>query len=124
MLGDLIVRKIEELKLLDTYFSIYECDIEELVSNYPDEDEQKYQALLCWKRVEGSTATYYNLLESLILHGKVEEVEALLQRLTEGNCPGINLCIMLCSNVVLIAASCRACDAPRQEMAEAAVPSS
>ena len=105
-------KDLQDLKKLASYFSIYERDIEELVSNYPDEDEQKYQALLCWKRVEGSTATYYNLLESLILHGKVEEVEALLQKLGEGNCPRINLCIMLCSNVVFIAASCRACDAP------------
>ena len=91
-------KDLYDLKNFAFYFSIYEWHIEELVCNYPDENDQKYQALLCWKRAEGSTATYYNLLESLILHGKVDEVEALLQRLGEGNCPRINLCIILCSN--------------------------
>ena len=89
---------LQDLKKLASYFSIHEWNIEELVCNYPDEEDQKYQALLCWRRAEGSTATYYNLLESLILHGNVDEVEALLQRLGEGNCPPVNLCIMLCSN--------------------------
>ena len=91
-------KDLQDLKKLASYFSIHEWNIEELVCNYPDEDDQKYQVLLCWKRAEGSTATYYNLLESLILHGKVEEVEALLQRLGEGNCPAVNLCLMLCVN--------------------------
>ena len=85
---------LQDLKNLASYFSIHDWNIEELVCNYPDENDQKYQALLCWKRAEGSTATYYNLLESLILHGKVEEVEALLQRLGEGNCPPRNLCMI------------------------------
>ena len=86
-------KDLHDLTNLAFYFSIHEWNIEELVCNYPDEEDQKYQALLCWKRAEGSTATYYNLLESLILHGKVDEVEALLQRLGEGNCPPINLCM-------------------------------
>ena len=58
-----------------------------IICNYPNKNDQKYQALLCWKRAEGSTATYYNLLESLILHGNIGEVESLLQRLGEGNWP-------------------------------------
>ena len=91
-------KDLQDLKKLATYFSIHEWNIEELVCNYPDEDDQKYQALLCWKRAEGSTATYYNLLESLILHGKVDEMEALLHRLGEGNCLPIDLCTMLCIN--------------------------
>ena len=91
-------KDLQGVKKLASYFSIHEWNIEELVCNYPDEDDQKYQALLCWKRAEGSTATYYNLLESLILHGKVNEMEALLHRLGEGNCPPINLCTMLCIN--------------------------
>ena len=92
-------KDLQDLKKLASYFSIHDWNIEELVCNYPDENDQKYQALLCWKRAEGSTATYYNLLESLILHGEVEEVEALLQRLGEGNCQAINLCLMLCSMI-------------------------
>ena len=69
---------------LTPYFGIQEWQIEELVHSYPDESDQKYVALLCWKRMSESTATFYNLLESLILHGTIGEVEALLQRLGEG----------------------------------------
>ena len=75
------------MKKLASYFSLHDWNVEELVCNYPDENDQKYQALLCWKKTEGSDATYYNLLETLLLHGKVEEVEGLLQRLGEGNFP-------------------------------------
>ena len=80
-------KNIQDWKKLAPYFSIQEWYIEDLVSNYPNEDDQKYQALLCWKRAARSTATCYNLLEILMLHGKVDEVEALLQRLGEGNWP-------------------------------------
>ena len=80
-------KDIQDWKKLAPYFSIQEWYIEELVCKYPNEDDQKYQALLCWKRAVRSTATYYNLLKSLLLHGKVDEVEALLQRLGEGNWP-------------------------------------
>ena len=78
-------KDLQDWMKLAPYFSIHEWNIEELVYKYPDENDQKYQALLCWKRAEGSTATYYNLLESLILHGNIGEVEALLQKLGEGN---------------------------------------
>ena len=80
-------KDLQDWKKLASYFSIHDCSIEELEYNYPDEEDQKYQALLCWRRAARSTATYCNLLESLILHGKVGEVEALLQRLGEGNWP-------------------------------------
>ena len=80
-------KNLQDVKKLASYFSLHDWNVEEIICNYPDEDDQKYQALLCWKRAEGSTATYYNLLETLLLHGKVEEVEALLQRLGEGNLP-------------------------------------
>ena len=79
-----LFKNIQDWKKLASYFSIQEWYIEDLVSNYPNEDDQKYQALLCWKRAARSTATNYNLLEILLLHGKVDEVEALLQRLGEG----------------------------------------
>ena len=81
-------KDLQDWKKLALYFS---CNIKELVCNYPDKDDQKYQVLLHWKRAEGSTATYYNLLESLILHGNIGEVEALLQRLGEGKCFGIEM---------------------------------
>ena len=75
-------KDIQDWKKLAPHFSIQKWNI---VCNYPNEDDQKYQALLCWKRAARSTATYYNLLECLMLHGKIDEVEALLQRLGEGN---------------------------------------
>ena len=80
-------KELRDWKKLAPYFSIHEWYIEEFVCNYPNKNDQKYQALLCWKRAEGSTATYYNLLESLILHGNIGEVESLLQRFGEGNWP-------------------------------------
>jgi len=69
---------------LTPYFGIQERQIEKLVHSYPDEREQKRETLLHWKRMSESTATFYNLLESLILHGTIGEVEALLQSLGEG----------------------------------------
>ena len=78
-------KDLHDWKKLCCYFSIHERSIEEFVHNHPDEVYQKFQVLLCWKRAEGSTATYYNLLECLILHGNIGEVEALLERLGEGN---------------------------------------
>ena len=78
------VNDLQDWKKIAPYFNVREWEVKKLVRRYPDEDDQKYQALLCWKRAEGSTATYYNLLESLILHGNIGEVEALLLRLGEG----------------------------------------
>ena len=78
-------KDLQDWKKVAPYLSIHEWNIEELVCNYPDENDLKHQALMYWKRAEGSTATSYNLLESLILHGNIEEVEALLQGLGEGN---------------------------------------
>ena len=69
-------KNLQDWKKLAPYFS-----------NYPDEDIQKHQVLLRWKKAEGSAATYYNLLESLILHGNIGDVEALLQRLDKGTWP-------------------------------------
>ena len=83
-------KDLQDWKKIAPYFSIHEWNIKELVFNYPNENDQKYQALLCWKKAEGSTATYYNLLESLILHGNIGEVEALLQKLGQGNWPNYN----------------------------------
>ena len=78
-------KDLQDWKKLAPCFSIREQTIKELVYKYPDENKQKYQALLSWKRAERSTATYYNLLESLILRGNIGDVEALLQRLGQGN---------------------------------------
>ena len=92
-------KDLQDWKKLAPYLSIQEWKIEELEYKYPDKDDQKYQALLWWKKAEGSTATHYNLLESLILHGNIREVEALLKRLGEGNWPRYNNyeCVCQCT---------------------------
>ena len=116
-------KDLEDWKHLAPYLSIYEWNIKELVCNYPNENDQKYHALMCWKRAEGFTATYYNLIESLILHGNIGEVEALLQRLGEGNCPNYNN-YRMCYVNALFHCLFRTCGSPCQQMAEAAVPGS
>ena len=120
-------KDLEDWKQLAPYFSIRERNIKELVCNYPNENDQKYQALLCWKRAEGSTATYYNLLESLIFHGNIGEVEALLQRLGESKWPCEIRCTIIfvysvCAPIYYFNASFRASGTPCQQVAEAAVP--
>ena len=80
-----MAKDLQDWKKLARYFGIHERTIKELVYKYSDENSQKYQVLLWWKRAKGFNATYYNLLESLILHGNIGEVEALLWRLVEGN---------------------------------------
>ena len=78
-------KDLRDWKKLAPYFSIHKRKIKKLVYKYPDENDQKYQVLLCWVKAKGSTATYCNLLGSLILHGNIGEVEALLHMLGEGN---------------------------------------
>ena len=80
-----MAKDLQDWKKLARYFGIHERTIKELVYKYSDENSQKYQALLWWKKAKGFNATYYNLLESLILHGNIGEVKALLWRLVEGN---------------------------------------
>ena len=72
---------------LAPYFGLHDWNVEEIVDNYPNEDDQKRVALLYWKSHEGDMATYHNLLETLLLHGKIEEVEALLGKLGPGQEP-------------------------------------
>ena len=80
-------KDLQDWKKFAPCFSIHERNKKELACNYPDENDQKYQALLWWKKANGSTTTYYNLLECVILRGNIGEMEALLQRLGEGKQP-------------------------------------
>ena len=77
-------RNLTNWKRLAPYFSLTEGDVQQITEYCPNEDDQKYQALLQWKNHEGDTATYHTLLETLLLHGEMEEVEALLGRLGPG----------------------------------------
>ena len=75
---------MQSWKDLAPYFGVNEWRVEEIEENYPNEDDQKYQALLCWKRIDPSTATYEGLVECLLSHGHVMEVFVLLVRLPKG----------------------------------------
>ena len=58
------------LGMPDSYFY-------EFKTRYPNKEEQKYQLLLYWKRRE-LNGTYQDLLQTVILHGTVKEVEDLI----------------------------------------------
>ena len=77
-------RDLSNWRNLAPYFSLTEVNVQQITEYCPDEDDQKYQALLHWKKHEGDTATYHTLLQTLLLHGEMEEVEALLGRLGPG----------------------------------------
>ena len=79
-------RDLKNWKNLTPYFSLTEIYVQQITEYCPDEDDQKYQALLHWKKHEGDTATYHTLLEILLLHGEMEDVESLLGRLGPGWC--------------------------------------
>ena len=92
-------RNLTNWKRLAPYFSLTEVDVDQITEYCPDENDQKYQALLHWKKHEGDTATYHTLLETLLLHGEMEEVAALLGRLGAG-------WLYKASRFLLIACSC------------------
>ena len=71
-------------KKVAPYIGLHEWNIEELMDNYPTDEDRKHVVLQRWKRDEGHNATYHNLLETLILHGEVEDVKALLYQVGPG----------------------------------------
>ena len=52
-----------------------------ITQEFPKEEDQKYQALLSWKKVDQSTATYETLTQCLLQHGHVQEAMFLLKDL-------------------------------------------
>ena len=72
-------KKMGSWKDLAPYFGINQWDLEDLAEWYPgDEEEQKYVALLNWKRIDVNSATYERLLECLLTHGHIDDGERLL----------------------------------------------
>ena len=67
-------RKMRSWKDLASYLGISEKELEET----GNEEEQKYMALLCWKRVNVNNATNEGLLEFLLRHGHLHNAEELL----------------------------------------------
>ena len=79
-----LAKSMQSWKDLAPYFGVNEWRVEELEENYPNEDDQKYLALLCWKRMDPSTATYEGLVECLLRHGHVRDAGYLLGSLSLG----------------------------------------
>ena len=77
-------------KDLAPFFGINEWMVEEIEENYPNEDAQRYKALLCWKRLDPSTANYEALVECLLRHGCVDGAAYLLGSLQQGRCSGFD----------------------------------
>ena len=70
-------RKIQNWKDLASYLGISEWELEET----GNEEEQKYMALLCWKRVNVNNATNEGLTEFLLRHGHLHNAKELLLHL-------------------------------------------
>ena len=72
-------KKIGSWKDLAPYLGINQWDLEDLAEMYPqDEEEQKYVALITWKSIDVSSATYERLVECLLTHGHVDDAKELL----------------------------------------------
>ena len=79
-----LAKTMQSWKELAPYFGINEWRVKEIEENYPNEDDQKYQALICWKGIDPGTATYEGLVECLLIHGHVSDAAFLLGSLQQG----------------------------------------
>ena len=82
---DMFARDIRNWKTLAPFFGINELTVQAIEHTYLVESEQKRVALNLWMKHEGRTATYHNLLETLLLHGQMEDIEALLYQMGPGS---------------------------------------
>ena len=57
---------------------------DEFTTMYTKVSDQNYQLLLLWKKMEGKNAICLHLLETLVAHGKTEEIRGLIQISLEG----------------------------------------
>ena len=76
---DKFSQHMQNSKKLASFLGITDFYYDEFTAKYPERKQQNYQLLLYWKRREGSRATYHHLLETVVLHGTVREMEALIQ---------------------------------------------
>ena len=68
---------IQNWRNLAPYLGMTDSYFDEFTTRYPNKEEQKYQLLLYWKAREPNS-TYQDLLQTVILHGTVKEVEDLI----------------------------------------------
>ena len=72
-------KKMTSWKNLVSNLGVSRWDLEDLAEMYPgDEEEQKYTALLDWKRMHENLATYERLLKCLLTHGHGADAKELL----------------------------------------------
>ena len=74
---------IQDWRNLAPYLGMPDFYFDEFTTRYPNKEEQKYQFLLCWKAREPN-GTYQDLLQTVILHGTVNEVKDLISILLTG----------------------------------------
>ena len=70
---------IHDWRTLAPFLGMQDFYYDEFTTRYPRVADQSYQLLLYWKRRVGKSAIYHHLLETVVLHGKTEEVRALTQ---------------------------------------------
>jgi len=70
---------IHDWRTLAPFVGLPDFYYDEFTTRYPAVADQNYQLLLYWKRRVGESAIYHHLLETVVLHGKTEEVRALAQ---------------------------------------------
>ena len=69
---------IQNWRNLAPFFGMPDSHFDEFTTRYPKKEEQRYQFLLYWKAREPN-GTYQDLLQTVILHGTVKEVEDLIR---------------------------------------------
>lgn len=70
---------IQDWKMLAPFLGLHDFYYDEFTTKYPQVTDQNYQLLLFWKRREMTNAIYHHLLETVVVHGKAKEIEALIQ---------------------------------------------
>ena len=70
---------IHDWRTLAPFLGLPDFYYDEFTTRYPTIADQNYHLLLYWKRRVGESAIYHHLLETVVLHGKTEEVRALAQ---------------------------------------------
>lgn len=83
---------IQDWRTIAPFFGVQEYYYENFTTKYPRVADQNYQLLLLWKMREGDNAKYCHLLETVIVHGKAEEVEALIHIPMRGEL--LNVCMV------------------------------
>ena len=75
---------IQNWEVLAPFLHVQDTHHEKFKARYPGGKGDNYQLLLLWKRREGSRATCYHLLETVIHCGTRQEVKDFIQILLKG----------------------------------------